>query len=555
VDRSLRLAALASAAVPGLDPIAVQEVVGGDEDFEVAFIQDTQQRRWVVRAPRNEVAAAHMDASLAMLALLVRRVPFAVPAAKGFAPVAGIGRAAVYSYIPGHPLDLSALQPRHPATADLGRTIAMIHNVDRGLFEEAGLPSYAAEEYRIRHLAEIDRGAATGRVPAGLLSRWEEALDDVRLWRFAPTPVHGALSGSDVLVTFPNPTDAERATVRGVTGWEAAKVADPADDFAGLLAASHPGVVDAVLAAYVNVRVERPDEHLLARARLVSELALLGALLRAVAARDEVATEATTARLRRLDDTVHSEGASRRLRIVPSGPSGAPSEVEGRSRTHAGPPGARSPGTKNGGSGPKGSTHSQERTPGSTVAVAGAGREDPAPGGTTAGGTTSGGATSGGATSGGATSGGTTSGGTTSGGTTSGGTTSGGTTAGGTASGTAAGSPAVGPTRAGPAAAGPHDDDATDVIDVVAGAPDTPAAGRVDSDDESAGPREEAGDGPGDDAGDGPAPPVHAEAGRRDDDPDAPGGPVHSRDAGESGDSDGSSPDSSGAAGGQSRPR
>ena len=301
--------------------MSVQEVrTAADEPFDVAFIQDTQQRRWVIRAPRTEVAAAHMDASLAMLALLVRRVPFAVPAAKGFAPIPKIGRAAVHGYIPGYPLDLTALQPAHPVTAELGRTIAMIHNVDRGLYDEAGLASYDAETYRKRHLAEIDRAAATGRVPAGLLARWEEALDDVRLWRFAPTPVHGALSGSDVLVTFPDRADAARATIRGVTGWEAAKVADPADDFAALVAHARPEVVEAVLTAYAHVRVERPDEHLLARARLVSELGLLATLLRSVGARDEVATEATTARLRRLDDTVHSEAGSRRLRIVPASP-------------------------------------------------------------------------------------------------------------------------------------------------------------------------------------------------------------------------------------------
>ncbi|KAB7746215.1 phosphotransferase [Nostocoides sp. F2B08] len=320
MDRSLRLAALASAAVPGLDPMAVQEVVSADDEhFDVAFIQDTQQRRWVIRAPRDEVSAARMDASLAMLALLHRRVPFAVPAAKGFAPIAKIGRAAVHTYIPGHPLDLAALRPGHPVTSELGRTIALIHNVDRGLFDEAGLASYDAEAYRRRHLAEIDRGAATGRVPSGLLARWEEALDDVRLWRFAPTPVHGALSGSDVLVAFPDPTDPSRATIRGVTGWEEAKVADPADDFAALVALAAPEVVDSVLTAYAHVRVERPDEHLLARARLVSELALLASLLGAVKSRDEVTTEATTARLRRLDDTVHSERQARRLRIVPSG--------------------------------------------------------------------------------------------------------------------------------------------------------------------------------------------------------------------------------------------
>lgn len=336
MDRSLRLAALASAAVPGLDPISVQEIVLGDEeDFDVAFIQDSQQRRWVIRAPRTEVAAARMDASLAMLALLVRRVPFAVPSAKGFAPIPGVGRAAVHDFIPGHPLDLAALHARHPVTAELGRTIGMIHNVDRELYDEAGLPSYDAEAYRKRHLAEIDRGASTGRVPAGLLARWEEALDDVRLWRFAPTPVHGSLDGAAMLVTFPDPTDTSRATIRGVTGWESAQVADPADDFAALVGQMRPDAVDAVLRAYQQVRVERPDDHLLSRARLASELQLLGQLLTAVSGRDEVATEALTARLRRLDDAVHDERQSRRLRIVPVGPlpiAASDSEVTGFER-------------------------------------------------------------------------------------------------------------------------------------------------------------------------------------------------------------------------------
>lgn len=321
MDQSLRLAALASAAVPGLDPIAVQEIfLGAEEPFDVAFIQDSQQRRWVIRAPRTEVAAARMDASLAMLALLVRRVPFAVPAAKGFAPIPKIGRAAVHSYIPGDPLDLAALHPAHSLTAELGRMIAMIHNVDRALYDEAGLPAYDSETYRKRHLAEIDRGAATGRVPAGLLARWEEALDDVRLWRFAPTPVHGSLHGGQVLVTFPDRTDSAKGTIRGVTGWEAAKVADPADDFAALIASTRTEVVDAVFAAYAQVRVERPDQHLLGRARLASELDLLAQLMRAVSNRDDVVTEALTARLRRLDDAVHDERQARRLRIVPAAP-------------------------------------------------------------------------------------------------------------------------------------------------------------------------------------------------------------------------------------------
>lgn len=142
----------------------------------------------------------------------------------------------------------------------------------------------------------------------------------MRLWRFAPTPVHGSLDGAAMLVTFPDPKDTSRATIRGVTGWESAQVADPADDFASLVGSMRPDAVDAALEAYRQVRVERPDDHLLARARLASELQLLGQLLTAVSGRDEVATEALTARLRRLDDAVHDERQARWLRIVPVGP-------------------------------------------------------------------------------------------------------------------------------------------------------------------------------------------------------------------------------------------
>ncbi len=88
------------------------------------------------------------------------------------------------------------------------------------MFDEAGPPVYDAETCRTRHLADLDRGAATGHVPTALLSRWERALEDVSAWRFAPTPVHGDLSGGRFLVTFIDEEDTETASVRGVTGWE-----------------------------------------------------------------------------------------------------------------------------------------------------------------------------------------------------------------------------------------------------------------------------------------------------------------------------------------------
>jgi aminoglycoside phosphotransferase (APT) family kinase protein len=324
VDRSPAfLAALASAAVPGLDPVSVEALPSAPEQsFDVAFVQDTEHRRWVVRVPRTEVAGAEMDRTVVLLSLLGRRLPFAVPSPRGFVALAEGGRAAVYPYLPGHNLDFAELPPGPGVAAELGRAIAVLHNTDPAVFEEAGLPSYDADEYRTRRLAELDRAAESGRVPTALLSRWESALEDVSLWRFAATPTHGDLTGDEVLAVFTDESDASTGRIRAMTGWEDAKVADPADDFAALVADAPPDAVETVLEAYAHTRVERPDANLLVRARLVAELGLLGALMRSLDRRDVGAVEVLTTQLRRLDDAVHTDDAHddyRRTSLAPAG--------------------------------------------------------------------------------------------------------------------------------------------------------------------------------------------------------------------------------------------
>lgn len=307
MDRSPAfLAALASAAVPGVDPVSVEALPSTpDQSFDVAFVQDAEHRRWVVRAPRTAVAGAEMDRTVVLLGMLARRLPFAVPAPRGFVELEEGGRAAVYPYLPGHPVELAALPPGRGVAVELGKALAALHNTDPALFEEAGVPAYDADAYRTRRLAELDRAAETGRVPTTLLTRWEGALEDVTLWRFAATPVHGDLTGDQVLAVFTDERDASTGTVKAMTGWEDAKVADPADDFAALVAEAPPLAVETVLEAYAHHRVERPDANLLVRARLGSELGLLARLMSALARKDVGAVEVLATQLRRLDDEVH----------------------------------------------------------------------------------------------------------------------------------------------------------------------------------------------------------------------------------------------------------
>jgi len=244
-----------------------------------------------------------MDVSVSLLGLLSRRLPFSVPAPKGFVNLSEGSRAVVYPFIVGRPLDFSHLPPGPGIAAELGRALAALHNIDLALCEEAGLTSYDPDTYRTRRLSDLDRAAATGHVPARLLARWERSLEDVSLWRFAPTPTHGDLNGDEVLAVFNDESDATSGRVRGLTGWENAKVADPADDFATLVTQAPPPAFDSVLEAYAHARVDRPDKHLERRARLAGELKLVTDLLTAVGAGRQSDIEACSERLRRLDST------------------------------------------------------------------------------------------------------------------------------------------------------------------------------------------------------------------------------------------------------------
>jgi aminoglycoside phosphotransferase (APT) family kinase protein len=262
-----------------------------------------------------------MDVAVSLFGLFARRLPFSVPAPQGFVALNEGGRAVVYPYIAGRPLDFAQLPGGPGIAAELGKALAALHNLDLALCEEAGLTSYDPDTYRTRRLSDLDRAAATGHVPTGLLSRWERALEDVSLWRFAPTPTHGDLTGDEVLAVFDDSDDATTGHIRGLTGWENAKIADPADDFATLVTQASPEAFDTVLEAYSHARADRPDKYLERRARLAGELKLLSQLLTAVGSRKKTDIEACADRLRELDaDTLDDQDDEPVTATAPAGP-------------------------------------------------------------------------------------------------------------------------------------------------------------------------------------------------------------------------------------------
>ncbi|WP_123307294.1 phosphotransferase [Cellulomonas sp. PhB143] len=275
---ALTLAALATAAVPGLDAVSARRLDTGP-DVDAAEVRAADGDAWVVRSPVDAASGAALEAEVALLGSLAHYVtsgvlPFAVPRPAGSAPLPEGGRAVVHRALRGTPLVVDELAPGPGTAADLGRSIAAVHELPASVVEDATLPTYTSAEYRERRLAELDDAASTGHVPPTLLRRWERLLEDVSMWRFQPVVVHGDLSAEHVLV------DAGR--VASVTGWAEARVADPADDLAWILVSAPEDTADAILEAYQLRRTELTDPHLADRALLVGELALARWLLHGV---------------------------------------------------------------------------------------------------------------------------------------------------------------------------------------------------------------------------------------------------------------------------------
>jgi macrolide phosphotransferase len=292
----LALAALATAAIHGLEPVHTRRLEATADDVDSAVIVDNLKRQWVVRAPRNAAAGIRMDQESQLLGQLMSWLPFGLPSAEGTAPLRSGGRAVVHRQLPGHPIRALELLHRPGLLQAYGQTVAAIHELPVRLVEEAGLPVYSAEEYRFRRLAEVDRAAATGLVPTRLLTRWEQAVEEVGAWRFVPCCVHGDLAGDNVL--------AEGETVTGVMEWSETRVGDPADDLAWLAIGATEPALDDVLTAYAAARREPPDPALRRRARLSGEFAIARWLLHGVSNGDRAIIEDAVGMLTDLDASI-----------------------------------------------------------------------------------------------------------------------------------------------------------------------------------------------------------------------------------------------------------
>jgi aminoglycoside phosphotransferase (APT) family kinase protein len=303
----LILAALANDAVPHLNiKDAKQLSTGASGAFDSAILTTTDGNHFVVKVANSAAANTEQAVELqALKALESNResLPFAITTLSGQTRDEKGSPVYIFDFLYGNSIDVTSIAPEGNLAESVGKAIAAIHNLPTAVVEEAHLPVFDPAALVRARISELDRAAATGKIPTVLLQRWQDALEDAELFKYLPTVVHGALSGETVLE--------QDQEVSGVLAWSGLKISDPAEDFAWIFGANAVELNDAVMLAY-SIERRLSDQTIRSRATLYSELEMARWMLHGVTKDDAEIIEDAAQMLEQLAAEV-SEGVARPL--------------------------------------------------------------------------------------------------------------------------------------------------------------------------------------------------------------------------------------------------
>jgi aminoglycoside phosphotransferase (APT) family kinase protein len=275
---ALILAALAADASPGKN-FRHYLKVDSNPDVETLRLWSADGQSYEFKMPANAAGISELATEqmvVQSMRRLASKLPFEIPEALGQTRDSDGTTGVLFTLLEGSNPDLSRLGPG-PFSKSFGEALAALHSLPVEAIADSGLPQYDSAAILQQKVAELDRMAATGKVPAQLLSRWEQALEDIGLFRFHATITHGALSSDAVMINGQQ--------VVGLTNWNALSIGDPAEDFRWVSGGALPSTFEDAMLHY---RAARPsaDENFAQRAMLYSELELGTWLLHCLAVGD-----------------------------------------------------------------------------------------------------------------------------------------------------------------------------------------------------------------------------------------------------------------------------
>jgi aminoglycoside phosphotransferase (APT) family kinase protein len=308
----LILAALAKDAVPQFDFAQVKHLDGGTSGaFDAALLTAKSGEHFVVRMANSASAGTELEAEIRAIKtftpVIRLNLPFEVSQLIGDTQDSDGQRAMVFNFVYGNSIEISRVEAISDLTLSIATAIATIHKLPAELVQNAGFPELdpaANLKYRV---SELDRAAQTGKVPPVLLQRWESALEDVSLFRYQPTVIHGSLNGHSMLELD--------GKVSGVLHWSGLRIADPAEDLSWILGGAAPELSRNLMARYYEAR-PGADSNIWPRALLYSELELTRWLLHGYSTGNQEIIEDAVGMLLVLTEEVES-GKAERLHAAP----------------------------------------------------------------------------------------------------------------------------------------------------------------------------------------------------------------------------------------------
>ena len=278
---ALILAALAADAAPGKN-FRGQQKLNLANGMDALRLRDQNGDHYLFKIPSSGEAESELALERTVLKAMSEvgdSLPFETPKELGSTRDQNGTLGALFTEVQGNDPDLTRLAPG-AFSKTLADALTAIHNLPLAVVRDAGLPEYDSTAQLHNKVAELDTIAGLGRIPADLLTRWEEALEDIGLFRYHPVVVHGSISKDSIRV------DGQR--VVGITGFSGLKISDPAEDLSWIVGGGLGSTIEDTLLHY---RANRPgtDENLLQRATLYSELELGSWLVYCVESGDQEA--------------------------------------------------------------------------------------------------------------------------------------------------------------------------------------------------------------------------------------------------------------------------
>jgi macrolide phosphotransferase len=202
-------------------------------DYRVVIATVDDGRRWVLRIPRRAEVSAKVEPEARVLAMLKKRLPFAVPDWR-------VANAELVAYPMLEDSTAIVLQPGS-STPDwvvpqdseafaesFATALAALHAVPVSAAVDAGMLIRTPPQARQKVADDVERVRREFVVNDKRLHRWQRWLDDDSSWPDFCVVVHGDLYVGHVLVD-----NTER--VSGMIDWSEARVDDPAIDMASHL--------------------------------------------------------------------------------------------------------------------------------------------------------------------------------------------------------------------------------------------------------------------------------------------------------------------------------